>query len=187
MKIIAPCLDPVAPARPHTASAPGARPGRTQPYVLLLFACCLLAACGKEPAPVLHPAAAEKSTKMPVPPMMPNTPAAVQAGKTLYVKMNCAGCHTYTGKGWMGPDLTDAYWRYGGAPEDIYRSIYEGRAQGMPAWGKKLPSDEIWELVHYIGSLPTHPGGDPTTVSPVTGTDFSIDKLPPSHVPEPPK
>lgn len=161
------------------------RPGRSPPYVLTLFACCLLAACGKEPAP--HAAAAEKITELPVPPMIPNTPAAIQAGKTLYIKMNCAGCHSYTGKGWMGPDLTDAYWRYGGAPDDIYRSIYEGRAQGMPAWGKMLPSDEIWKLVHYIGSLPTHPGGDRTTVSPVTGTDFSIDKLPPSHVPEPPK
>ncbi len=157
---------------------------------LTLALCCLLAACGKESAPrpaPPAPAAADAKTKMPVPPMTPATPQAVAAGKTLFAKMNCAGCHTYTGKGFMGPDLTDSYWRYGGAPEEIYRSIYEGRPQGMPAWGKALPSDEIWQLVHYIGSLPTHPGGDPSTVGPDTGTGAAVDTLPPSQQPERPK
>src|SRR6202034_2475178 len=32
---------------------------------------------------------------------------AVAAGKALYIKMNCAGCHAYDAKGNMGPDLTD--------------------------------------------------------------------------------
>lgn len=152
-----------------------------------LLCCLLLAACDKEqarrasppPAPAAVAAPGQKA-KMPVPPMTPATPDAIAAGKTLFAKMNCAGCHTYTGKGFMGPDLTDTYWRYGGAPEDIYRSIYEGRPQGMPAWGKKLPPDQIWQLVHYIRSLPTHPGGDPSTVSPATQTAEAVDSMPPS-------
>jgi len=78
---------------------------------------------------------------------------AVAAGKALYVKMNCAGCHAYDAKGNMGPDLTDSYWRYGGLPAQIYRSIHDGRAQGMPAWGAALPPREIWKLVAYIESL----------------------------------
>lgn len=114
-----------------------------------------------------------------VPPMPPTTPQDIAAGHTLFVRMNCAGCHTYTGKGWMGPDLTDSYWRYGDAPQDIYRVLYEGRPQGMPAWGKKLSSNELWQLVMYIRSLPTHPGGDPTTDSPANGTGYTVDSVPP--------
>jgi len=78
---------------------------------------------------------------------------AVAAGKSLYIKMNCAGCHAYNAKGNMGPDLTDTYWRYGGLPVQIYQSIHDGRAQGMPAWGAALPPQEIWKLVAYIQSL----------------------------------
>jgi cytochrome c oxidase cbb3-type subunit 3 len=78
---------------------------------------------------------------------------AVEDGKVLFVAMNCAGCHAYNGGGAMGPDLTDSYWRYGESPAQIYKSILEGRPQGMPSWGKALPSQEIWKLVAYIESL----------------------------------
>jgi hypothetical protein len=53
----------------------------------------------------------------------------------------------------MGPDLTDKYWRYGGAPANIYKSIYDGRPKGMPAWGQAMPPQEIWKIVAYIQSL----------------------------------
>jgi cytochrome c oxidase cbb3-type subunit 3 len=82
-----------------------------------------------------------------------NNPQAVEQGKQLYIKMNCAGCHAYNGKGNMGPDLTDTYWRYGGLPVEIYQSIEQGRPQGMPSWGKALPPEDIWKLVAYIQSF----------------------------------
>lgn len=78
---------------------------------------------------------------------------AIAGGAALYTKMNCAGCHGYKATGGMGPDLTDSYWRYGGYPAQVYRSIHDGRAQGMPAWGAALPETEIWKLVAYIQSL----------------------------------
>ena len=78
---------------------------------------------------------------------------AIEAGRALFIKMNCAGCHAYNAKGNMGPDLTDTYWRYGSLPIQIYKSIHEGRPQGMPAWGAALPPQEIWKLVAYIQSL----------------------------------
>src|SRR6185312_7512462 len=91
-----------------------------------------------------------------------NDPNAAEEGKKLFSQMNCAGCHGYDAKGGMGPDLTDIEWRYGGRPIDIYKSIYEGRAQGMPAWGNTLPTTPIWQLVAYIqslgGTLPAPPG-----------------------------
>lgn len=81
-----------------------------------------------------------------------NDAAAVQAGQQLMTRMNCVSCHAYTLKGSMGPNLTDRYWRYGGAPAQIYESIYKGRPQGMPAWGRALTKDEIWKIVAYIQS-----------------------------------
>jgi mono/diheme cytochrome c family protein len=78
---------------------------------------------------------------------------AIQEGHRLFIAMNCAGCHGYEAKGNMGPDLTDAYWRYGGTPSGIYNSIYEGRPQGMPAWGRALPAQDIWEIVAYLQTL----------------------------------
>lgn len=81
-----------------------------------------------------------------------NDRAAIEAGHELFVNMNCAACHGYDLKGGMGPDLTDTYWRYGGAPADIYKSIFEGRPQGMPAWGRSIPSPYIWKVVAYIQS-----------------------------------
>jgi cytochrome c oxidase cbb3-type subunit 3 len=77
----------------------------------------------------------------------------IAQGKRLFIKMNCAGCHNYDGSGGMGPDLTDRYWRYGGTPVALFKSIYEGRPQGMPAWGQALPPDQIWQLVAYVGSF----------------------------------
>lgn len=85
---------------------------------------------------------------------------AVALGRTLFVALNCADCHGFNAEGAMGPSLTDKYWRYGGTPAAIYKSIYEGRPQGMPAWGKALPPKDIWQLVAYIeslgGSFPPH-------------------------------
>jgi cytochrome c oxidase cbb3-type subunit III len=78
--------------------------------------------------------------------------AAIKQGQDLFVGMNCASCHGYDMKGGMGPDLTDSYWRYGGSPADIYKSIFEGRPQGMPAWGRTIPSVLIWKLAAYIES-----------------------------------
>lgn len=83
---------------------------------------------------------------------------AIEQGRFLYVRMNCAYCHGFDGTGGMGPDLTDRRWRYGGSDVDIFSSIYRGRGQGMPAWGAMLPADQIWQLVSYVKSLG---GGNP--------------------------
>lgn len=77
----------------------------------------------------------------------------VAEGKQLFRAMNCAGCHGYDGSGGMGPQLNDDYWRYGGAPVQVYKSIFEGRPQGMPAWGVALPPDQLWKLTAYVESL----------------------------------
>ncbi len=79
--------------------------------------------------------------------------AAVAEGKALFQSMNCAYCHGAAGDGLIGPPLNSRGWRYGGAPAQLYNSIHDGRPQGMPAWGARLPPDQIWKLVAFIESL----------------------------------
>jgi cytochrome c oxidase cbb3-type subunit 3 len=55
----------------------------------------------------------------------------------------------------MGPSLRDDSWLYGGSDASIFASITEGRREGMPAWGSKLPRDQIWQIVTYIKSMRT--------------------------------
>jgi|GEM_PF-3592806 len=58
-----------------------------------------------------------------------NAAAIEECGRTM-IEMNCAsrhGCrHGYGFKGGMGSDLADTYWRYGGSPALIFKSICEG-------------------------------------------------------------
>ena len=55
----------------------------------------------------------------------------------------------------MGPSLRDEDWIYGSTDAQVFNSVAEGRANGMPAWGTKLPEAQIWKLVAYIKSLRT--------------------------------
>jgi cytochrome c oxidase cbb3-type subunit 3 len=47
----------------------------------------------------------------------------------------------------------DAKWIYGDQPENIFETIAEGRPNGMPAFGGKIGSDQIWQIVAYVRSL----------------------------------
>jgi cytochrome c oxidase cbb3-type subunit 3 len=77
---------------------------------------------------------------------------AVAEGQRLYEWFNCVGCHAHGGGG-MGPPLMDDQWIYGGAPQNIFATIVEGRPNGMPAFGHKLSPTEVWQLVAYVRSL----------------------------------
>jgi cytochrome c oxidase cbb3-type subunit 3 len=76
-------------------------------------------------------------------------------GRQLFLRYNCAGCHGDHAGGGMGPSLRDPSWLYGKTDADVFSSIAEGRAHGMPAWGTKLPESQLWELVAYIQCLRT--------------------------------
>ncbi len=77
---------------------------------------------------------------------------AVQDGKRLFAAFNCNGCHS-NGGGGMGPSLMDDEWIYGDRLEQIHQSIVQGRPNGMPSWGSKIPDAQIWELAAYVRSL----------------------------------
>jgi cytochrome c oxidase cbb3-type subunit 3 len=77
---------------------------------------------------------------------------AVSQGKRLFRWYNCSGCHA-NGGGGMGPPLMDKGWRYGHEPRAIYSTIVEGRPNGMPAFGGRIPDDQVWQLVAYVRSM----------------------------------
>ncbi|HEX4096667.1 MAG TPA: c-type cytochrome [Caulobacteraceae bacterium] len=97
-------------------------------------------------------------------PCQGNAQAAAE-GKQLFGAMNCVYCHGAEASGLMGPPLNNSGWRYGGTPAEIYRSIHDGRPGGMPAWGGRLPPDQIWKLVTYLQTL-GDASGKPSTTGP---------------------
>jgi cytochrome c oxidase cbb3-type subunit 3 len=80
---------------------------------------------------------------------------ALGEGRRLFVRWNCSGCHGDHGGGGMGPSLRDPDWIYGDSDDHVFASIAQGRAHGMPAWGVKIPEQQVWKLVTYIQSLRT--------------------------------
>lgn len=73
-------------------------------------------------------------------------------GKRLYQAYNCNGCHAQGGGG-IGPALMDNKWIYGFDPEQIHSTIVQGRPNGMPAFGGRIPDQQIWQIVAYVQSL----------------------------------
>lgn len=139
----------------------------------ILTAAAVLAGCDR-PAGVAAAPASPPAIRTPVgpvpgptvdPPRAPNplgqSPAAMVDGRRLFVHMNCAGCHGGHAGGGMGPSLRDVDWMYGDSEAQIFSSIAEGRAHGMPAWGTRLPDDQLWRLVVYIRSMRTSDEPDP--------------------------
>lgn len=74
-------------------------------------------------------------------------------GAQLFIQMNCDGCHGDGGTGAVGPNLADGRFKYGAGDAALFQSIYEGRPNGMPAWGAVLGPDVVWRLVTYVQSL----------------------------------
>ena len=97
---------------------------------------------------------------------------AVGEGKRLYSAYNCVGCHNHGGGG-IGPPLMDAEWIYGSHPEQIYSTIVQGRPNGMPSFGGKIPDYQVWELVAYVRSMS---GQLPSDVAPSRSDQIAVGK-----------
>jgi cytochrome c oxidase cbb3-type subunit 3 len=78
---------------------------------------------------------------------------ALAEGKRLYTWFNCAACHGAGGGGAIGPPLMDTQWVYGSAPANIFETITQGRPNGMPAFGARMPEYQVWQMVAYVRSL----------------------------------
>jgi cytochrome c oxidase cbb3-type subunit III len=143
--------------------------------LLTLLGCAALAACARQSAAPV-PAAASAPAAAATPPAIAyeahlaagdiappggalanphaGDAAVAKNGALLFTTMNCDGCHGGGGSGFVGPNLADGRWRYGGSDAEVFTSIFYGRPKGMPAFGGVLGSEGVWTLVTYIRSLP---------------------------------
>lgn len=73
----------------------------------------------------------------------------------------CAPCHTPSGGGSVGPNLTDEYWVHGGSINDIFRTIKYGVPEkGMIPWQGILTPEEMQAIASWIMDLQgTNPEG----------------------------
>ena len=78
---------------------------------------------------------------------------AIATGAQLFIAYNCIDCHGADGAGAMGPSFQDGRWHFGGTPGAVFESIYQGRPDGMPAWGRRISNDQIWMLAAYVQSV----------------------------------
>lgn len=79
----------------------------------------------------------------------------ITAGQKVFAA-SCAACHGENAQGNRdlgAPNLTDAYWIYGGTMETIIASVHGGRQGHMPTWDERLTTAEIRTLALYVHDL----------------------------------
>lgn len=117
------------------------------------------------------PAFAQRQPEEPVliPPRLDQTPESIANGRIIYEQLRCGTCHGASGRG-DGPaadtlrddegqpirayDFTTGYYKGGGKPEDIYRTVVTGlTGTPMPSYAGTVSPEEMWDLVYFILSL----------------------------------
>ncbi|MBD7958949.1 MULTISPECIES: cytochrome-c oxidase, cbb3-type subunit III [Comamonas] len=83
---------------------------------------------------------------------------AMAIGERLFMN-NCAQCHGSDARGGKSfPNLTDADWLHGGAPENIKQTITQGRMSMMPPQAEVVgTAEDVRNLAHYVLSLSNSP------------------------------
>jgi cytochrome c oxidase cbb3-type subunit III len=84
---------------------------------------------------------------------------SIEAGEAVFLQ-TCASCHKADMTGGIGPNLVDAIWIHGNAPEQVVATIMDGvPAKGMPAWGPILGPTKVQQAAAYVlskqGSAPS--------------------------------
>ncbi len=79
----------------------------------------------------------------------------IAAGGEIFAN-NCAACHGENGHGDTdlgAPDLSDAFWIYGGDDKTLFETIWGGRQGWMPSWEGRLSLTERKILAVYLQHL----------------------------------
>lgn len=99
----------------------------------------------------------------PIPQLAANA-EAMGTGRRLFAN-NCAVCHGSDARGAVGfPNLNDDHWLYGGTPDEIKRSIMDGRVGVMPGWEPALGEDGVRAVAAYVYQLGGREPVDPERV-----------------------
>jgi cytochrome c oxidase cbb3-type subunit III len=81
-------------------------------------------------------------------------PQAKAIGERLFMN-NCSQCHGSDARGSKGfPNLTDADWLHGGAPDKIAETLLKGRIGQMPPMAAAVgTADDVKNVANYVLSL----------------------------------
>ena len=85
---------------------------------------------------------------------------AIQSGKSIFTE-NCVTCHKQNGEGDIGPNLTDKFWIYGNDVKQVFATIKNGTAKGMPDHASKLNPIQIQQVASFVLQLPYKAGRGP--------------------------
>lgn len=91
-------------------------------------------------------------TEMPVEEVAKDTDA-LRIGQRLFAT-NCSVCHGSDARGAFGfPNLADNEWLWGGTPDRIKETLYQGRQAAMPAWLAVVGDKGVRDVSGYVRSL----------------------------------
>lgn len=106
--------------------------------------------------------------------------SAVVAGKEIY-NQNCLACHgpnlggSSEGLQYIGLDLTDNDWKYGGKPSYVYQTVFNGSpdvSKGMVAWGPLLGAEKSAQVTAFVlskhSTMPTQEPVETPASSPIS-------------------
>lgn len=80
-------------------------------------------------------------------------PDWLQVGSSVY-EQRCKSCHGDGGRGLVGPNMTDDYYKGVKQLTDLPRIVADGAANGsMPSWKKRLHPNEIVLVSAYLATL----------------------------------
>lgn len=96
-------------------------------------------------------------------------------GKAIYMK-SCVACHTETGAGNIGPNLTDDFWIHGNDIKSIFKTIRYG-INAMPQWQNAYSNKEMAQVASYIKTLR---GTNPPNPKAPQGIEMKEDSAPAS-------
>src|SRR6202140_3343489 len=102
-------------------------------------------------------------------PYKANDAAAVEAGRKVYFRAGCNGCHGGNGGGGMCPPLTNHPWVYGGVGDTLFRLValgsdelqskgytrtgHENVVGPMPPMGVIVTTDDdLWRILAFVRS-----------------------------------
>ncbi|MEM1294920.1 MAG: c-type cytochrome [Verrucomicrobiota bacterium] len=119
--------------------------------------------------------------------------SAVIAGKQIY-NQNCMACHgpnlggTSEGVQYIGLDLADNDWKYGGKPSYVYQTVFNGSpdpTKGMVAWGPLLGAEKAAQVVAFVLSKQsTMPTQEPVETPAVAPTATGVGTPEATELPE---
>lgn len=95
------------------------------------------------------------------------SPDDVAAGSRIY-RSHCAECHSLTGEGGRGPDLTRGDFRHGSSDAALLRNIMRG-IPGTEMPGIYMQDHQVWQVVAFVRSLSARPALPQTRGDPAAG------------------